>query len=125
MRPWTGWIVVALATFVAGWLVFDHMHGVLTGDYVTPNSGAHAGQLGPWPKLPEALGIDHRSQGMMAFHISFGTAWPVTVLGFVWGKTWGERAVWIFAVAGMWNAPVGTVLGVIQIGLLLFGRRER
>ena len=47
-RHWLSWVVVLCALTEAGWLAFDGGHALVTGDYVTPNEGPYAGQLGPW-----------------------------------------------------------------------------
>ena len=45
---WPEWVVVALALIEGGWLAFDGGSALVVGDYVTPDSGQYAGQLGPW-----------------------------------------------------------------------------
>jgi len=64
--------LVALIALEAGWLAFDGAHAILTGDYVTPSTGPHAGQLGPWAALARAIGVDPRSTGMNAFFLAYG-----------------------------------------------------
>lgn len=114
----TGWIVVGLAVFVAGWLLFDGMHGLVTGDYVTPSSGRFAGQLGPWSKLVEAVGIEPRSTLMMTSHVAIGVAWLAIVGFYVKGVEWGRWGMIAGAAASLWYLPFGTLLGVVQIVLL-------
>jgi hypothetical protein len=43
---------------------YDGSRALIVGDYVTPKSGAYAGQLGPWAKLVAAVGIEPRSTVM-------------------------------------------------------------
>ena len=113
------WIVLLLALVEAGWLAFDGAHAFLTGDYVTPSPGPHAGQLGPWSRLVEAVGMDPRSYEVMGIHLGLGLVW----LGF--SIAWARRASWgawsgmmACAIGGLWYLPFGTVLGLVQIGLL-------
>jgi hypothetical protein len=125
VRHWTGWIVVALAGFVAGWLVFDGCHALVTGDYVTPDEGEYAGRLGPWAKLFEAVAIDPRSKAVMVFHVLFGLAWLAAVLRYVRDARRGLRGLVVMTVASLWYLPVGTVLGVVQLGILFAFHRSR
>ena len=116
---WMGWMVLALALFVGGWLTFDGVHALVKGDYVTPRSGTHAGQLGPWSKLVEAVGIEPRSSLMKWIHVVFGTAWMAVMICFALGLSWAWAAMLGFAIASLWYLPFGTLLGVVQIVLLL------
>ncbi len=61
---WMVWAVAVLAVVVAGWFLFDGLYALITGDYVTPKSGEHAGQLGPWSSVVSAVGITPRSTAM-------------------------------------------------------------
>lgn len=71
---WTGWLVVLLALIEGGWLGFDGGHAVVTGDYVTPSSGRHAGQLDPWSKLVVGIGIEPGSTLMKTIPLALGLA---------------------------------------------------
>ncbi|RMF76721.1 MAG: hypothetical protein D6744_12065 [Planctomycetota bacterium] len=115
----TGWIVAALAFCVAGWLVFDGVHALITGDYVTPSDGPHAGQLGPWSHLVSAIGVEPRSTAMKVFHVAFGGAWLAAMTCFVAGVHGSWRAMLAFAVLAAWYLPIGAILGVVQVILLL------
>lgn len=59
-------MIAALALFEAGWMAFDGVRALATGDYVTPSSGPYAGQLGPWSQVVSAVGIPPRSTAMKA-----------------------------------------------------------
>jgi len=52
--PRLGWVVIVLALVEAGWLAFDGTRALVVGDFLTPTSGTHAGQLGPWSKVVAA-----------------------------------------------------------------------
>ncbi|QPP10126.1 hypothetical protein G4Z16_31055 [Streptomyces bathyalis] len=58
---WAGWTVVAMVAVTGGWMLFDGLHALVTGDFVTPSSGTHAGRLGPWADLVSGIGLDPRS----------------------------------------------------------------
>jgi len=116
---WLSRIVLLLAVFEAGWLAFDGSRALIVGDYVTPRSGPHAGQLGPWSKLVASVGIDPRSTLMKTVHVVLGVAWLVVACGFAVGQPWGAKAMMACAVLGLWYLPIGTVLSLAQIVLLL------
>jgi len=117
--PWLAWVVVLLALIEGGWLAFDGGHALVTGDYITPRSGQHAGQLGPWSKLVTVVGIDPRSTLMKSIHVVLGVVWIVMLVCFVLGVSWAWLGMLICAVAGLWYLPFGTLLSIIQIVLLL------
>lgn len=116
---WLGWVVVVLAFIEGGWLAFDGGRALIVGDYVTPRSGQHAGQLGPWAKVVSAVGIEPRSSLMKAVHLVLGFAWVVTIVCFLLRFSWGWTGMVVFAVLGLWYLPFGTLLSLSQIALLL------
>lgn len=93
--------IVLLAVLEGGWLLFDGLHSLITGDYVTPSSGPHAGQLGPWSYVVAAIGIAPRSTLMMSIHVVLGGAWLVAILGFVRKVGWAWTGMFICAVAAL------------------------
>ncbi|HPF39180.1 MAG TPA: hypothetical protein P5081_02415 [Phycisphaerae bacterium] len=112
------WIAIALAIILGGWMTFDGLHALVTGDFVTASSGEYAGQLGPWSKLVEAVGIPPRSLGMKVVHVALGFAWLVAVGLFAARRRLGRVALGMCAIAGLWYLPFGTIIGVIVLGLL-------
>jgi hypothetical protein len=100
-------------------MLFDGLHALVSGDFVTPNSGAHAGQLGPWAGLLSAVGLDPRSMliklvfvGQAGAHLAAGIAFVVRVPGAWW-------ALLILAILGLWYLPFGTAATLAVIALLL------
>lgn len=116
---WLAWIALLCALLEGGWLAFDGVHALVTGDYVTPRSGRFAGQLGPWARLVSALGIEPRSTLMKCFHAGLGAVWLVAMAAFLFRLPWGWGAMLGCAVAGLWYLPFGTLLSLVQIVLLL------
>lgn len=115
---WLGWIVVVLATIEAGWLAFDGAHALITGDYITPSSGAFAGQLGPWAKLVSTLGVDPRSTLMKVAHVLIGAVWLGVIATFIFRTPWSWAGMIACAALGLWYLPVGTLFSMTQIVLL-------
>ena len=116
----------ALATFTsAGFMAFDGIHALTTGDYVRPAEGRFAGQLGPWARIVSTIGIDPESIGMKLFFVTFGIAWLVALLSFLFGKKAGWVAMLTFAAGSLWYLVPGTLLSLCIIGLLLVPRVRR
>jgi hypothetical protein len=116
-------LVILLALVEGGWLAFDGVHALATGDYVTPKSGQYAGQLGPWSKLVSAVGIEPRSTLMKSIHVVLGAAWIVMMVGLAFGAGWAWWGMLLCAVAALWYLPFGTILSVLQIVILVVGLR--
>ena len=116
---WIRWVVIILAFIEGGWLAFDGSHALVVGDYVTPKSGAHAGQLGPWAHIVSAVGIGPRSTLMKSIHVILGTTWLIVIVCFALGQSWAWTGMLVCAILGLWYLPFGTLLSVIQIILLL------
>ena len=116
---WLRWVVVVLALVESGWLAFDGGRALIVGDYITPGSGPHAGELGPWSKLVSAVGIEPRSTLMKSIHVLLGSVWLVAIAGYVAGLPYAWSAMVGCAALGLWYLPLGTVLGLLQLVLLL------
>ena len=116
--PRLAWVVIVLAILEAGWLAFDGTRALTIGDYVTPKSGPHAGQLGPWSKVVAAVGIEPRSTLMKSIHLGLGAAWLVVTACYAMRIPWAWTGMVVCAVLGLWYVPIGTVLSVAQLILL-------
>jgi hypothetical protein len=116
--------VIALSLLEAGWFVFDGSHALLTGNYIGAQRGPHAGQLGPWAKLVLAAGLNPNSTIFKIALVAYGTLWLVAIVGFVFRARWAQGAVLAAAVGSLWYLPIGTLLGSIQIVLLLLMFRK-
>jgi hypothetical protein len=88
--------IIILALIEGLWMGFDGTRALTVGDYVTPRSGARAGELGPWLIVAGAL---------------------------LRRVPWALNAVFIGAVLTLWYLPVGTAFGVIEIALCILLRR--
>ncbi|HEX9749719.1 MAG TPA: hypothetical protein VGB22_00305 [candidate division Zixibacteria bacterium] len=119
---WIRWIIIVAAATVAGWMAFDGTRALIVGDYVTPKSGRYAGQLGPWSKLVSAVGIEPRSTTMKSLFAVLGFAWLAAIVCFALKLPWAQTAMLVFAVGSLWYLPFGTLLGIVQIVLLLVSR---
>lgn len=112
------WSVVALAVLDAGYMVIDGIRALIAGDYLTPRSGPYAGQLGPWAKVVEAIGIAPRSALMKSIFVVYGAAWLAVVVAFAMEARWAGWAMATLAAGSLWYLWVGTVMSVVVLGLL-------
>ncbi|MEU5100411.1 hypothetical protein [Streptomyces sp. NPDC020996] len=116
---WTGWVVLTLVVIIGGWMLFDGLHALVGGDFVTPSSGTHAGRLGPWASLLSAVGLDPRSMPVKAVFVGYAGAYLAAGVAFaarVQGAWW---AVLVLAALGLWYLPFGTVANLAVIVLVL------
>jgi hypothetical protein len=116
-------LVVAVAIIEAGWMTFDGTRALTVGDYVTPRTGPHAGQLGQWHYLADAVGIPPRSTVMKLVFVVYGLTWLFVIAAFLRDAAWGWTSMLIAAVGALWYLPVGTACSLAQIVGLLWLRR--
>ena len=113
------WVVVAVLAIVGGFMTFDGIRALTLGDYLTPSKGEYAGQLGPWSRLVEAVGVDPRSTGMKVAFAVIGNIHLLAAVMVVTGVS--PAAGWLAlraAVLGLWYLPFGTVGSVIVLILV-------
>ena len=120
---WKNWAIVLLVTLTAGWMLFDGTRALITGDYVTPNTGEYAGQLGPWANLVAAVGIEPRSTLMKSIFVIYGLAALATVVCFAVGLPWARMAMIVVCALGLWFLPIGTATNLIALVILLTTRK--
>lgn len=118
-------LAALLALALGGWLLFDGSRAFLAGDYVTPSSGAYAGQLGPWAGVVSHVGLDPRSTLVKGIHMALGSLWLVSAYRFLREKPKAGWALVACAFASLWYVPFGTIIGVLELILLfLYARRS-
>ena len=113
------WIVVVLAVIEAGWMLFDGTRAFVVGDFVTATTGPHAGELGPWTHVVEAVGIEPRSALMKGIFVACGGTWLAITVAFALRMQRSWAGMLAAAVATLWFLPIGTVFSALQIALLL------
>lgn len=119
-------LIVFLALAPGLFMAFDGSRALIAGDYLTPSSGAHAGQLGPWSHVVSAVGIEPRSTLMKVAFVAFGLAWLLALALFVRRAPAGGTALAALAVATLWYLPVGTATSVAMlVSLAVLHRRSK
>ena len=119
---WARWLTVALCAVQGGYMAFDGVRALVVGSYVTPGSGDHAGELGPWSRVVRAVGIPPESAGMKAGFVLLGAAWLVAAAGLALGTAWGRWLGVVLAVGTLWYLVPGTVISLAVLLLLLVAR---
>ncbi len=113
------WGVVVLGALQGGYMLLDGARALVVGSYITPGSGEHAGELGPWARLVAAVGIPPESTGMKAAFVVLGLLWLVVTVGIATAAPWSWPAGLILAVATLWYLVPGTLISVAVALLLL------
>jgi hypothetical protein len=116
------WLIVVLSLLNSGYMAYDGTRALVKGDYIRPKSGEYAGQLGPWSKLAEKIGIDPMSVFMKSVFVFFGIAGLIITVCFALEVPWSWKAMLVFNIACCWNLFFGTVSSVLQVILLVVFR---
>ncbi len=116
---WPAWVVAVLVLLNGGWMAFDGARALAMGDYQTPKSGPYAGQLGPWSKIVESVGLPARSTRMKVIMLAYGLLYLWATSALLFGAPWGRWGVLFLAILGLWYVPFGTLINVLVIVLLL------
>lgn len=124
LAKWTTWFSVLLIASTAGWMLFDGARALILGDYVTPQTGEYAGQLGPWSNLVQAIGIEPRSVWMKLIFLTQGLGTLTIVVYYFLNKPWAWTALLIAMLLGLWYLPFGTLINLLALILLLLTRRK-
>jgi hypothetical protein len=111
--------VVALCLLQGGFMAFDGARALAVGSYITPSSGEHAGQLGPWTRPVGVVGIRPESTAMKLIFVVLGMLWVVTGIGVAVQASWVWPLGLVLSVATLWYLIPGTVVSLLVLVLLL------
>jgi len=125
MNIFIKWVVVVLAVLNFGFMSFDGSRGLIVGDYVRPETGEYAGQLGPWSGVVAAVGIDPESNLMKTTFLVLGVVGLVLAVSLAMNVRNAGKYLLILNVVSLWYLVPGTISSVIQIILLLISGRKR
>jgi hypothetical protein len=112
-------IIIIMSLISSGYMAFDGLRAFITGDYLRFKNGEHAGELGPWTNIAEAMGIDPMSALMKSIFVIVGVYGLIATGAFAMNKKQGFLMLVIFCIASAWNLMFGTMSSVIVL-LLLF-----
>ena len=116
------WVIIFFAFMNYGYMTFDGARALITGDYIRPKTGEYAGQLGPWTKLIEKIGIDPMSTFMKLIFVLFGLTGIGLTICFALNVSWAWKAMLIYNICSIWYLFFGTASSILQIVLLLILR---
>ena len=123
MRLPIKWLIVLLASLNFGFMAFDGIRAFTTGDYIRPESGEYAGQLGPWSEVVDWVGIDPESGLMKSIFVLWGLSGLFLTMAFVLNYKWAKNGLLIVSAASLWYLMPGTILSALQIILLLIFKK--
>lgn len=113
-RPVSLWLAVVLIIPTGGWMLFDGLHRVITGDYIRIE-----GQLGPWAGVVSWIGLDPMSSRMAAIFVVLGAAWITTLVGLFARRAWAWELALVTALLSLFYLPIGTLFSALIL-LCLF-----
>ncbi|MCB0697031.1 MAG: hypothetical protein KDC07_06685 [Chitinophagaceae bacterium] len=119
------WLIVVLAVLNFGFMAFDGSRALLVGDYVRPETGEYAGQLGPWSRLVTSVGVDPVGTPMKVIFLTFGVLGLVFAVSYAMKVRNAGRYLLFLNVLSLWYLVPGTVSSMIQIILLLMTRLKK
>jgi len=116
------WVVIVLAVLNFGYMTFDGSRALAKGDYIRPRSGEYAGQLGPWSKLVNKIGINPESTVMKVIFVVWGLIGLFITVCYALKMTWAPNALLVINVLSLWYLVPGTISSALQVVLLLIKR---
>lgn len=118
------WVIGVLGIINFGFMNFDGARALLVGDYVRPESGEYAGQLGPWSSLVTQIGIEPESDLMKWTFLLWGAIGLVLSVSIIMNIKFAPRALLILSVLTLWYLVPGTIISAIMSILLLIYLRK-
>ena len=119
------WIVIILATLNFGYMTYDGSRALIVGDYLRPQTGEYAEQLGPWVNVVQAIGIQPESDLMKYIFLLWGTLGLIVTVSYAMKVTQAGKALLLLNVFSLWYLIAGTISSIMQIILLLLLNRRK
>lgn len=119
------WVIVVLGVMNYGFMNFDGARALMVGDYVRPETGEYAGQLGPWAGLVETVGIDPESSFMKWTFLIWGALGLVLSVSVAMDIRSAPKAMLILSVLTIWYLVPGTIVSILSAILLAIYIRKR
>lgn len=118
------WLIILMTALNFGYMSFDGSRGLILGDYLRPETGEYAGQLGPWTALVQAVGIAPESNTMKTIFLVWGVVGLVLSVSFAMEVRKSSTYLLILCVLSVWYLVPGTILSALSAILLLVLRRR-
>ena len=113
MRQLLWLILLLLGVTGGGWMLFDGIRRLATGDYVRIH-----GQIGPWQHIFSAIRINPMGTPVAALFVICGAARLIATVGVATQSRWGWEATLLTAIASAWLLPFGTANSLLTVILL-------
>lgn len=124
MDTFMKWVVIIASVLNFGYMSFDGSRGLIVGDYLRPETGEHAGELGQWSNLVEAAGIDPEGNAMKTIFLVWGIFGLILAVSFAMEVRGSSGYLLVLSIASVWYLVPGTVLSLVQ-AILLFIIKSR
>lgn len=108
-----------LVLIVASYMIFDGVRAMVVGDYLTPSTGEHAGQLGLWATIVSMVGIEPRSMLMKLTFVAYGILTAAMGVCFFRKLRWARTGLLTMELLGLWYLPFGAIINLVVIVLLM------
>jgi hypothetical protein len=109
-------LITILGFLNGGYMLLDGIYVMIKGKYIGPE------KPGPWSNIFSSLDIDVFKLGPL--FIVFGLLWLIWLYR-LWSNPGRARNLGIIVcILTLWYLPVGTLLSLIILGILLFGRKK-
>ena len=109
-------LLLSLGILIGGFMLIDGIHVMTRGKYIGPP------EPGPWANLFYKLDVNVFKLGPL--FIIFGLAWFAWLYGFWTSQHWAFSFGIAISILTLWYLPVGTVLSLIVLLCLVFGRTK-
>ncbi len=109
---WSDVVAAVCLVVLGGFQVFDSAHASVTGQYLTPRSGPHAGRLGPWARVVEALGLAPQAPAVRLWFAVTGLVQLAAAAHLVLSGPHASAVAVGAAALSVWYVPWGTVLAL-------------
>lgn len=101
-------LLILFAIVQGGWMLFDGIHALSTGNYVGP-------RLGPWAALVAHPGIGPRSTAMKVVFVVLGIVWLAVAASLFARRRQAFVAAIVAGILALWFLPFGTLLSAVTI----------
>ena len=114
-----------LCLLQGGYMLLDGCRALVVGTYITPSAGDHAGQLGPWARLVDAVGMEPESTAMKLVFVVLGVLWLGLGLAVARRADSSWAGAIALAVGTLWYLVPGTVISVTVLVVMLIPGMRR
>jgi len=109
-------LITILGILNGGYMLIDGIYVMLNGKYIGPE------KPGPWSYIFEKMGMDVFK--LSPLFIIIGSIWLLVIYGLWTNQNWTYGLGITLSILTLWYLPVGTLVSLITLGILLFGKEK-